>query len=573
MHEIGSPCIVKPMSEGSSYGVTRVTTAEEFAAAIADAAFVTPGMIQPVICEEYITGMEFSCIVITDPVTGDFLPLPPTEIGLENDHTIFDYVQKYMPGRGIKYTPARCSDERLQAIQTTCVKVARILHMRTFGRIDGFLNNEGTVVIIDPNTLGGMAPASFTFLQAAQIGMSHTHLMNHLLNTELRAYGMITHLSLGNTMKSENQRTRVAVLLGGASAEREISLESGRNIVYKLSPHKYEAIPIFVDEHHRLYRLPQDVLVKNRTSEIAAAVTAQNQIRWSDLPHTVDFVFIGLHGGKGEDGSVQGALELLKLPYNGSSIVASAMCMDKYATAQFLKSQGFDVPRGVLLSSKQWKDGIELSDLLREHQLVFPLIVKPHDDGCSVLVSKVQNQQELEQVISLLCSERSHALIEELVGGMELTVGVLGNDNPQALPPSYAVATQGVLSIEEKFLPGAGENQTPAPLPSEAISFVQQTIRNVYQTVGCRGYARIDCFYQSPAESPTGCERLVILEINSLPGLTPATCFFHQAAEIGLSPMDVIDQIVQYGIEAHRASNTSLQANIKVDNVEKAIMA
>jgi D-alanine-D-alanine ligase len=149
---------------------------------------------------------------------------------------------------------------------------------------------------------------------------------------------------------------------------------------------------------------------------------------------------------------------------------------------------------------------------------------------------------------------KTHALIEECIQGMELTVGVLGNDDPKALPPSYAVATSAVLSIQEKFLPGAGENQTPAPLPPAALAFVQKTIEQVYKAVNCRGYARIDCFYQSAEQSPTGSERVVILEINTLPGLTPATCIFHQAAEVGMKPMDFLDRIIELGLQEHKTN-------------------
>ncbi len=116
---------------------------------------------------------------------------------------------------------------------------------------------------------------------------------------------------------------------------------------------------------------------------------------------------------------------------------------------------------------------------------------------------------------------------------MELTVGVLGNNTPQALPPTYTVAQAGVLSITEKFLPGAGENQTPAPLDPSATTFVQRAIERVFTVIGCTGYARIDCFYQRPDQNKQNKERLIVLEINTLPALTPATCLFHQAAEVG----------------------------------------
>lgn len=180
-----------------------------------------------------------------------------------------------------------------------------------------------------------------------------------------------------------------------------------------------------------------------------------------------------------------------------------------------------------------------------------PLIVKPHDDGCSVLVQKVNTLSEFENALQTLFAQKEFALIEECITGMELTVGVLGNDTPFALPPSQAVSTGGILSIEEKFLPGAGENQTPAPLPTPALEFVKVTIAEIYMALGCKGYARIDCFYQSPDQSPTGSQRVIFIECNTLPGMTPATCIFHQAAELGMKPMEFIDRIITLGLQEH----------------------
>jgi D-alanine-D-alanine ligase len=176
------------------------------------------------------------------------------------------------------------------------------------------------------------------------------------------------------------------------------------------------------------------------------------------------------------------------------------------------------------------------------------------------MVHKVSTVQELtEALTTLFSSDKQYALVEECIIGMELTVGVVGNESPQALPPSQAVATGGILSITEKFLPGAGENQTPAPLPTPTLSLVQQTVAAVYKTIGCVGYARIDCFYQSATQSPTGTERVVIIEINTLPGMTPATCIFHQAAEVGLRPMDFVDLIIEFGFQAHTKGVSYLQ--------------
>lgn len=539
------PLIVKPAQEGSSLGVFCAKNQQEVYESVLKSAQVTPGKLQPVLIEEKIIGMEFSCIIITDAATGELLALPPTEIVPESD--VYEYDQKYMPGRAQKLTPARCTAEQIAAIQESCKKAMRALGFSTIGRIDGFLTADNRVYIIDPNSFSGMAPSSFAFLQAAQINMSHTQLINHLIETELQQNNLLKkyRLSSAEQTSMSPQKIRVAVLMGGCSAEKEISLESGRNITYKLSPQKYEAIPVFVDSQIKLHILNQKLLVRNSTHEIELALDEAQPLLWNELPHKADFVFIGLHGGQGENGCVQGALEMLGLPYNGSSVLTSALCMDKFKTTQFLRNRGFSVPQGVLVSDSSHEQ-------LLQNNMTFPLIVKPHNDGCSTLVYKVHNEQELHEAMqAIFASGRIHALVEECIIGTELTVGVIGNATPQALPPSQAIARGGILSIEEKFLPGAGENQTPALLPADVIALVQKTMENVYQALQCKGYARIDCFYQSAQQSPTGKERVVIIEINTLPGMTPATCIFHQAAELGMKPMDFIDTIITLGFEEH----------------------
>ncbi len=293
--------------------------------------------------------------------------------------------------------------------------------------------------------------------------------------------------------------------------------------------------------------------MRNSTKEIALALTPDMKIAWNDLSALVDFVFIGLHGDAGENGSVQGTLEMLGVPYNGSSVLASALCIDKYATGQFLKSEGFDVPVQYLIERKQWETSqdevLQTLDALYKNK---SLIIKPYDDGCSVMVAQARTREEKIQAISTIFNDgKSHALVEDLIQGMELTVGVIGNAIPRALPPSQAISAHAVLSMEEKFLPGAGENQTPAPIPQHAQTFVKKILEEAYAALDCKGYVRIDCFYQAAQESPTGSERLVILEVNTLPALTPATCIFHQAAEIGLNPMEFIDLIVEFGFDEH----------------------
>lgn len=567
------PYIIKPCHEGSSLGVSIVQHEDDLEQAVLHASCINQGKKQEVLIEEKVEGMEFSCVSLYDYKQKSFIALPPTEVVHRSKMHIFDYEQKYMPGQAVEFTPARCDKQLLEKIKQTCIQTTQILGMSTFSRIDGFLTAQGTVIIIDPNSFSGLAPSSFVFREAAEYGMNHPQLINHLIETSLDHYGMLDRM-----IEQEQQREsmsakklRIAVLLGGNSNEKEISLESGRNIVYKLTPSKYDVIPLFVNNNFELYHLDQRLLVRNSTAEIEQLITTSLKVPWGKLPELVDFVFIALHGGLGENGSVQGTLEMLGLPYNGSNVLTSALCMDKFKTNSFLKAKGFDVPGNLLVSRDDWRiDKSKVIATIIEH-INFPLIVKPHDDGCSVMVKKIAAEQELFYALDLIFENKSYALIEEYITGMELTVGVIGNNEAQALPPSQAITNKDILSIQEKFLPGAGENQTPAGLPRETITFVQQTMEAIYTSLGCKGYARIDCFYQNAQQSKTGAERVIILEVNTLPGLTPATCIFHQAAEIGIKPREFIDIIIALGQQNHNFDNliNEIKYNDLVFNVKE----
>lgn len=555
-HNLTFPLIVKPNNEGSSFGVFVVKKLEDLQKAIEAACFISSNKGQEVLIEEKINGMEFTCIIITDNDTGELVALPPTEVLISKNTDIFDYQQKYMPGAVHEKTPARCSDFLIKKIQDTCKSVMQILGFTNLSRIDGFLTADDRVVIIDSNPLSGMGPATFLFRQAAELNIGHTQLINHLITTELKSYNM--EVLTDKNLDQEDQKVRVGVFFGGPSNEKEISLESGRNVIYKLAPKKYDITPIFVSKNVELFILDQRLLVCHSTQEIEdilkEPLTGNTQkIGWSQLPTLIDFAFIALHGAPGEDGTIQGALEMLQIPYNGSGVFTSSLCMDKFKTTEFLQRKGFHVPQSLLLSFDEWTQKDEKLDLFLL-SIGYPCIIKPHNDGCSVMVSAPKNRQEVEIALQQIFIHKKHALIEEFITGMELTVGVLGNENPQALTPSQTVVQGDLLSLEEKFLPGAGENQTPALLPDNDLNFVRDEIAKTYQAVGCRGYARIDCFFQSALQSPTGKRRVIIIEINTLPGLTPATCIFHQAAEDGMRPMEFIDKIIELGLQEHQYS-------------------
>lgn len=552
-HALTFPVVVKPTLEGSSLGVSIVFSLEELEDAIISAALCDGSLLQDVLVEKKLEGMEFVSIALEER-NGSWRSLPVTEIVYNEGAHFFDYRQKYMPGLASKITPARCSEENQKKIQEITQKITQLLEFKTVARIDGFLTTNGEIIIVDSQPITGMSPSTFLFDQAALAGMNHSDLINHFIEIDLARSGfipsnLVLHLKNEDAKKDED-KMRIGVLFGGDSLEKEISFESGRNVCYKLSPTKYVVTPLFVTPEMELFPITHKELVKNTTRDILPLLKKNEKILWSELPQHFDFIFNALHGGKGENGVVQGSLEMLDISYNGSGIFASALCMDKYKTAQFLRAQGFDVPASILISKNEWTTHKQKVIETVCNTFKLPCIVKPFDDGCSNLVSKaITNEELVEQIDYFFLSNKLHVLIEEYVVGLELTCGVIGNETPQALPPSAPFAKSSVLSIEEKFLPGTGENQTPAPLSQATMQRVMAIMEEVFKVVQCSGYARIDCFYQDEKTSPTKKERVVIIEINTLPGLTPATCIFHQAAEIGLRPMEFIDTLVRLGVD------------------------
>ena len=337
---------------------------------------------------------------------------------------------------------------------------------------------------------------------------------------------------------------RVGVILGGMSSEREISLESGRNIYFNLNPSKYEAIPIFLDAEGRFWQIPLQLLVQNTTVDIAERLEEEaTRILYEDLPSVVDFVYIGLHGKYGEDGCLQGLLELVGVPYTGSGVMASAIGMDKHLQRRLLASAGLKVPKYLAVSEREWKDSPEEVLGPVEDTLGYPCVVKPTREGCSTGLSVAHAAQGMSAALENAFRWDATALIEAALVGIEVTCAVIGNRELTALPPTETIRKGDFLTVEEKFLPGEGENITPARLPEEITQKVQKVMTEAYRALGPKAYARIDGFVVD--------DEVIVTEANTLPGMTPSTCIFHQAAEAGMSTMEFIDKVIELSLQAH----------------------
>lgn len=398
-------------------------------------------------------------------------------------------------------------------------------------------------------------------------------------------------------------KKKVGVILGGFSAERHISVESGRNIYEKLaSSTEYEPIAVYLTgstDNLKFFILPINILLKDNADDIHEYLYAADksiinpsleevrrksfaitnrygkklsqpiEIRLEDFPSTMDFAFIALHGHPGEDGVLQNLLEKICLPYNGSGVESSYLCMNKYLTNKILSENGVSVAKQILISLFDWESSVNSVLENIKLNIGFPLIAKPVDDGCSAGVEKIKNKEVLVQYGNKIFADKNSIrkkefLIEELLlkknakHFLEVTCGLLTHYNNkkevvyEIFPPSETLAEGEVLSLEEKFLAGEGQNITPARFDRDKDKSlrievqVKKEIEKVAVILGIQGYARIDAFVEIFDNDGI---RVYIIEANSLPGMTPATCIFHQCILHGYKPIDFISKIIEFGFQ------------------------
>ena len=588
---------------------------------------------QVVIAEEFIDGQEFSCIVLRQE-DGTATALPPTEIIKGKE--VFDYRSKYLAGLSRKETPIRLPDAQINEIRSECERLFGYLEFNTYARIDGFIKANGTIYLNDPNTTSGMLPSSFFFHQAAEIGLNPSQFLTYIIRASLQErmnnaleMSNLQHLiqqldeSINSLKSNTIEKKKIAVILGGYSSERHISVESGRNIYEKLaSSDKYEPIPIFLTgnaETIELYQIPINLLLKDNADDIrdkiytykkhpvveqiktechqltqkyasSNVVFEPRKISYEELKNMVDATFIALHGRPGEDGTLQRVFDSIGLPYNGSPPDSAATTINKYKTLQKLKAEGFTVTEQLLVAKTDFTENADATVNEIEAKFNYPLIAKPLDDGCSSAVKMIKTREEMtaylrgifrnkneefvsqkdSTILKLLPKEefphKEVALIEALITKgnakhfLEVTGGLLtkhtnGKAEYEIFEPSEALSEGEILSLEEKFLAGEGQNITPARFADNQEDYayiaaqVKADLRRAAKILNVQGYARIDAFVRVYEDNEA---ETIIIEINSLPGMTPATCIFHQTAINGYKPYDFIDKILEYGMNDRR---------------------
>jgi D-alanine-D-alanine ligase len=306
-------------------------------------------------------------------------------------------------------------------------------------------------------------------------------------------------------------KLRVALLSGGISSEREVSIKSGDQVYEALDKGRYEVTRY--DPATDLARLMADA-------------------------SRIDVACIILHGPYGEDGTVQGLLDLLHIPYQGSGVLGSALAMDKFMSKCLYKEAGLVVPPYKVISKGRPYDEKELSC-----EPGFPLVVKPRHGGSSIGTSIVQSAQELSQAVERAFEQGPDVILEAYVEGMEITGGILGNENLQLLPIVEIMPEPGYsfFDYEAKYKQGATREICPARIGEELSVRAQSCAETAHRALSCRGYSRTDMIIRD--------DTIYVLETNTIPGMTPVSLFPLAAKTYGISFSELLDRLIGLALE------------------------
>jgi D-alanine-D-alanine ligase len=322
-------------------------------------------------------------------------------------------------------------------------------------------------------------------------------------------------------------RLRLAILAGGRSSEHDVSLASARSVLESLDPERYDVVTVAIGRDGRWELGSGDGSVAETLPVPAANAPA--------TLGSVDVVLPILHGPFGEDGTVQGLLELAGVPYVGAGVAASALCMDKDLFKKVLRDSGIAVARHVAL-----RDGERV-----ENPFGFPCFVKPARLGSSVGITKAHDATELEGAVALAFRHDDKVLIEEFLDGVEVEVGVLGNREPVASIPGQIVPLgHEWYDYASKYDEGGMDLLIPPELPDSVVEQVQRAAIESFRVTECEGMARVDCFVVEG-------DRVVVNELNTIPGFTSTSVYAKLFEASGVPYRELLERLVALAVERH----------------------
>jgi D-alanine-D-alanine ligase len=353
--------------------------------------------------------------------------------------------------------------------------------------------------------------------------------------------------------------------MGGTSAEREVSLSTGRQVLQALDRERYDAFP--VDTAYLQLRglaAPADAALPDADAVSAEQPGTDTPVRLPSgdalvLPSPAepplvgrnrpDVALICLHGRFGEDGTIQGMLELLGIPYTGSGVLASALAMDKTMAKKIFQVEGIPTPPAVTVRSRAEAD--EYLRALRggTAAVTCPAVVKPSRQGSTIGISIVRAPEDMAAALDTALEFDSEVLIEQFVEGIEITGPVLGNDELECLPLVEILPNGGFYDYEAKYTPGATEEICPARLSPELTREAQELAARAHRALGCRGFSRTDMLVAE--------DGIWVLEVNTIPGMTPTSLLPRSAETAGLSFSQLLDRMVDLALEGRTSEPTT----------------
>ena len=351
-------------------------------------------------------------------------------------------------------------------------------------------------------------------------------------------------------------RKRLALVFGGRSAEHEISVVSAGSVLRALDPERFDVVTIGIDKLGRWHRLPalprgggpgrlpavsggegEGVALSREPGD--AALVAEDGSR-----QEIDVVFPLLHGPFGEDGTIQGMLELAGVPYVGAGVLASAVGMDKAVQKVLFTAAGLPVVPHEVVHEREWEEDRE-GVQARALGLGLPLFVKPATLGSSVGITKVKQLDDLPAALEEALSYARKALLERSQeGAREIECAILGNDDPVASVPGEVLPGAEFYDYRAKYIDGEARLEIPARLTPDVTEEVQRIAVAAFRAIDCSGMARVDMFLRDP-------EEIVVNEINTLPGFTDISMYPKLWEASGLGYSDLVERLVQLALERH----------------------
>ncbi len=349
-------------------------------------------------------------------------------------------------------------------------------------------------------------------------------------------------------------KIRVAVLFGGASSEHEISLKSATHIIENIPADKYEVVCVGITKKGRWLYYPGDIAAIasgawEKDPDCTSAILSPDPIHKGLITiengeasvKKIDVVFPVLHGKNGEDGTIQGLLDLAKIPYVGCGLLASAACMDKAATHTMLDYNGVRTAKWRKIGHRELN---KMEDRCAEiaAELGFPLFVKPANAGSSIGVNRANNAEELLDAVKIAFSHDNKVIIEECINGRELEVAVFGYDSPFASFVGEIESCKTFYDYDAKYILSGSNLFIPARIPDDKAREIQETAVKAYRAMGCKGLSRVDFFLTDDGD-------VILNEINTMPGFTSISMYPKLMENLGMSSPYLVDKLIEQAID------------------------